>query len=177
MWQDVVTLFTEMQPIPAILLAVGIVLCIIEMFQPGIGFFGISGSISILAGIILRFVYGFNLGQLFVLILIIAVILAIAGILIIRSIKKGLLSKSALINNKTSVPVEFQNAELQSLVGESGLTTTECKPVGKARINNNEYEVISGGEYLNKETEIQVTKIDGNNIIIKAKQGEENIND
>ena len=177
MWQDVVTLFAEMQPIPAILLGVGIVLCIIEMFQPGIGFFGISGSIAILAGIILRFVYGFNLGQLFVLILIIAVILAIAGILIVHSIKKGLLSKSSLINNKTSVPVEFQNAELQKLVGESGLTITECKPVGKARINNNEYEVMSDGEYLEKEKQIQVTKIDGNNIIIKAKQGEVNIND
>ena len=174
MWQDIVGLFTEMGPIPAVLLTVGIIFCIIEMFQPGVGFFGISGSIAILAGIVLRFIYGFNLAQLFVLVLIIAVILAIAGILIVRSAKKGVLSRSAFVNINTAVPVNFNNKELEKHIGKTGVTTTECKPIGKAEIDGCEYEVISQGEFIIKGMPVEVIQINSNNLVVKVKEGEEN---
>ncbi len=167
MWNEIVTLFTAMEPIPAILLTVGIVFCIIEMFIPGVGFFGISGAISILAGIILRFIRNFNLTQLFVLVLIICTIFAIAGLIVVRSAKKGLLSKSPLVNNKTAVPVDFENTELEKLVGSTGTVTIECKPSGKAEINGKEYEVISNGEYLIVGKQIEVTEINGNVLVVK----------
>ena len=117
MWQEVVTLFTAMEPIPAILLTVGIIFCIVEMFIPGIGFFGISGSISILAGIILRFINGFNLTQLFILVLILCIVFTIAGLIIVRSARKGLLSKTPLINNKTASAAEILAGVLKCSAG------------------------------------------------------------
>ena len=172
MWQEVVTLFTAMEPIPAILLTVGIIFCIVEMFIPGIGFFGISGSISILAGIILRFINGFNLTQLFILVLILCIVFTIAGLIIVRSARKGLLSKTPLINNKTAIPVEFENIELNSLIGKKGKVVNECKPSGKAEIEGKEYEVISDGNFLIVGVEIEVIDVSGNVLNVKKVENE-----
>ena len=167
MWQEIVTLFTAMEPIPAILLTVGIIFCIVEMFIPGIGFFGISGSIAILAGIVLRFIRGFNLTQLFILVLILCVVFTIVGLIVVRSAKKGLLSKSSLINNKTAIPVEFENTKLNSMVGKQGKVIIECKPSGKAEIEGKEYEVLSSGEYLIVGVSVEVIENNGNVLIVK----------
>ena len=51
-------IFTQMGWIPAVLLCVGLVFIIVEVFVPGFGFFGIAGTISIVAGIIVRIVQG-----------------------------------------------------------------------------------------------------------------------
>ena len=167
MWQEIVTLFVAMEPIPAILLTVGIIFCIIEMFIPGVGFFGISGSIAILAGIVLRFIRGFNLTQLFILVLILCVVFTLAGLIVVRSSKKGLLSRSPLINNKTAIPVQFENPELDSMVGKQGKVTIECKPLGKAEIEGNEYEVLSNGEYLIVGVSVEVLENNGNVLVVK----------
>ena len=42
-------IFTGMHWVSAMLLIVGAVLVIVEIFVPGFGFFGISGSLSIVA--------------------------------------------------------------------------------------------------------------------------------
>ncbi len=168
MWQEVVSLFTGMEAIPAILITVGILFCIIEMFIPGVGFFGISGSISIVAGIVIRFIRGFNLTQLLILVFIIAVILTMVGLAVVHSVKVGLLSHSPLVNNKTAIPVNFVNEDLNNLVGKTGFLITECRPIGKAKIEGNIYEVITDSQLLSEDTDIKVIRIDGNNIVVKG---------
>ena len=168
MWQEFITLFTGMEAIPAMLLTIGIVFCIIEMFIPGVGFFGISGSISIIAGIVIRFIRGFNLTQMLILVFIVAVILTMAGLAIVHSAKVGLLSHSPLVNNKTAILVNFTNEELNNLVGKVGFTITECRPIGKAKIEGNVYEVMADNQLLPEDTDIKVVRIEGNNIVVKG---------
>ena len=45
-WQEVALVFTEIGWIPAICLILGMILIIVEIFQPGFGFFGIAGGQS-----------------------------------------------------------------------------------------------------------------------------------
>ena len=168
MWQEVVSLFVGMEAIPAVLLCVGIVFCIVEMFIPGVGFFGISGSILIIAGIVIRFIRGFSLTQLLILVFIIAVILTMAGLAIVHSAKVGLLSHSPIVNNKTAIPVNFVNEDLNSLVGSFGFTITECRPIGKAKFGDRVYEVITDNQLLPEDTNIKVVRIEGNNIVVKG---------
>ena len=168
MWQEFISLFTGMEAIPAILLTIGIVFCVIEMFIPGVGFFGISGSISIIAGIVIRFIRDFNLTQLLILVFIIAVILTMAGLIIVHSAKSGILSRTSLVNNKTAVPVNFTNEELSKLVGKVGFLITECRPIGKAKIDDKVYEVITDNQLLPEDTDVKVIRIDGNNIVVKG---------
>lgn len=172
MWNEFITLFAAMEPIPIILLSVGLIFCIIEMFVPGFGFFGITGSISIVAGIVLRFAREFSLAQLFLLVLIIFTILLIVGLIVIRSAKKGLLSKTPLINNKTAVPIQFENEELKELIQSKAITTVECKPIGKIEIENKEYEAITRGEYLIVGVQVEVVDVDGNLLVIKELKSE-----
>ena len=66
-WDEVVSLFTEMNLVPAILLIIGLIFCIVEIFIPGFGVFGITGSILLVGGVVAKMLYGGTVTQLFVL--------------------------------------------------------------------------------------------------------------
>ena len=68
---EFVQIFTEMSWLPALLLIVGAVMMIIEMFVSGFGFFGIAGIISLVAGVVVRICQGLNVNQALMLILIV----------------------------------------------------------------------------------------------------------
>jgi len=53
--------------------------------------------------------------------------------------------------------------------GDTGVTITRLNPIGKALINNDYFEVISKDNLLDQNTEIEVTKVEGNKIIVKQK--------
>lgn len=55
MWESIGTLFDGLGVIPMIIFAVGIIFCIIEIFVPGFGVFGILGIVFIVVGIAVRF--------------------------------------------------------------------------------------------------------------------------
>ena len=78
-WDEVVSLFTEMNVVPAILLTLGLILCIIEMFVPGFGAFGISGIVCLVGGIVAKMLYGGTVTQMFALIVIFAIICSLCS--------------------------------------------------------------------------------------------------
>ncbi len=53
--------------------------------------------------------------------------------------------------------------------GDEGVTVTRLNPMGKALIGDEYYEVTSRDNLLDQDTEIIVTKVDGNKIIVKSK--------
>ena len=66
---EFVEIFSEMSWIAAALLFGGLVFIFVEVLLPGFGFFGIAGSVAIVAGLIVRICQGLNLLQSVVLIL------------------------------------------------------------------------------------------------------------
>lgn len=53
--------------------------------------------------------------------------------------------------------------------GDEGIAITRLNPMGKALINEEYYEVTSKDNLISENTEIVVTKVDGNKIIVKSK--------
>jgi membrane-bound ClpP family serine protease len=53
--------------------------------------------------------------------------------------------------------------------GDEGVAVTRLNPMGKALINDEYYEVTSKNNLLDENTEIIVTKVEGNKIIVKPK--------
>ncbi len=53
--------------------------------------------------------------------------------------------------------------------GDEGVAISRLNPMGKALINGEYYEVTSKDNLLSQNTEIIVTKVDGNKIIVKSK--------
>ena len=71
---EFVEIFTQMHWVPALLLILGLVFIVIELFVPGFGFFGISGSLSLIAGVIVRICQCLNIIVFYVKLLILLII-------------------------------------------------------------------------------------------------------
>ena len=53
-WDEIALVFTEIGWIPAVCIILGLICIIIEIFQPGFGVFGITGTILLVVGIAVR---------------------------------------------------------------------------------------------------------------------------
>ena len=151
--------------LPLILCLVsGIALLVVEVFMPGFGLPGISGLALIIAGVVITWnTYGAVAGLAVTLIA-----LALAGISISMSIKSaatGKLSKSALVLNEVTHPVDHEDTE--ALTGKEGETTTVLNPVGFAEFDGVRLSVITEGSYLQKGARVKVEKVDGAKIIVR----------
>jgi len=168
LWTEFTSLFAHMHWIVVILLCLGVVFCLVEAVIPGFGVFGILGIVSEVAGIVVHAVFSGSVAQVFFLILLIVLITSLMFLLFIRSAKHGVLAKSAIVENKPSIPTDYaekEKKELSALIGKDGLTLTDCRPVGKIRIGQETYEAQSKS-FLAKGEVVKVIAIEDARIII-----------
>jgi len=167
---EFVTLFTDMNTLSAVLLIVGLILCIVEICVPGFGVFGIAGATSIVAGVIALLAYGASATQFFIMLFISLVVLGILFIIAVHSAKKGLLSKTPLVTSSAAVSEDYGSPEKNfgKLLGKEGILMCDCKPVGRAKIDDEEYEVTSKHEFLLKGTHVKVIEVEGQKIVVRA---------
>ncbi len=165
---DFALIFTEMGWIPAVLLCVGAIFIIVEVFMPGFGFFGISGGVLVLAGIIVRIVEGLNVLQSIMLILMVLGFFLLCFIIMVIGAKSGIIS-SGLFENKSTLSNDYNKAskELRKLVGRSGKTISQLNLGGKAKINGKIYDVQSINSFIEKGAHIKVVQIKDNQIMVR----------
>ena len=168
-WDEFVSLFTEMNLVPAILLILGLIFCIIEMFVPGFGVFGITGGVCLLGGVVAKMLYGGTVTQLFILLFLIAIVLLIIFGIVVWSAKRGLLSRSPLILKETALPENYDqvDAKLEKLIGQEGITITVFRPQGTLQIGDKFYDAISIDEYLERGTRVKVVELQGSTLYVK----------
>ena len=162
-------IFTLMHWVPALLLIVGLVLMIVEIFVPGFGFFGISGSISIIAGIIVRICMGLNLAQSLALILIVLGFFVFAIAFMIYGAQYGILGKTGLFERRSTLAKDYNVADRQirKLVGRSGKAISNLDLAGQAKIRGKIYDVVSISSYIEKGSNIKVVEIKDNSIMVR----------
>ena len=169
MWNEIVTLFTQMSTLSIIFLSIGLVLALIEVFIPGFGIFGIVSIIMTVAGIVLRIIAGASLTQVFILITLFIVFILMLLAIFTYSARFGILAKTGIVENRSAISEDYASDKKNHahLLGKQGVTQTVCKPVGKVMIDNLSYQVFSNGPYLEKGTYVKVIEVDGSNIIVK----------
>lgn len=169
MWESIGTLFDGLGVIPMIIFAVGIIFCIIEIFVPGFGVFGILGIVFIVVGIAVRFLLDYDIQHLIIMIMFVLTIIFLAILIIIYSAKHGMLGNSPLIENKTAISTDYgkDNPEYLKLLGKTTFTDTKFLPSGKFSFNGESYAAISYGEYIEKGAKIQIVEVSGNTIYVK----------
>ena len=111
---ELTSIFTQMSWISGGLLCLGLLFVIVEVFIPGFGFFGVTGVISLLAGIVVRIVEGLTIEQSLALILIVLGVIVVGSMLLVFSAKYGILGKTGLIENKSSLSKNYDKPELLS---------------------------------------------------------------
>ena len=154
--------------LPIVLQLAGIVVIIAEIILP-------SGGILSIAALGL---FGYSLFIVFneisntVGLAFVAADLVLIPVLVIVGLK--LLARSPVTLRKTlsrKEGVSSQSSELDSYIDMEGTAVTDLRPAGIAVINGNRVDVVTRGEYLEKDASILAIAVTGNQIIVRKKEG------
>jgi len=166
---EFVEIFTQMSWIVISLLSVGALFIIIEAFVPGFGFFGITGSLCLIAGVVVRIVDGLNVTQSIALSLFVLVFFVIASMVMVGSAKYGILGKTGLFERRTSIAKDYNEVSrrYRKLVGKSGKAVTRIDLAGKAKIKGEIFDVMSINSYIETGQHVKVVEIRDNTIMVR----------
>jgi len=164
---EFVQIFTEMGWISGIFLSLGIILSIIEIFIPGLGFCGISGAVCTIIGIVFRAINGISLYQFLVLLLLIAGLFAFAVFILIFLIKSGLMIDVGIFSTGTALPKDYKNKEAKKLIGKVGKTTTDLMLAGRVKVRGKIYDAISADSHIDKNKYVKIIKLEDNRLVVR----------
>ncbi len=149
------------------LFLVGTILLIVEMFTPGFGAAGIAGIVCFIAAVI---VGARNMAQALFLTGIALIIIGVIAGIFIWLVSSGKLPSPLVLKNSAKKEEGFISGKDNSyLIGKTGVTLTALRPAGKAKIEGQDYDVVSNGEFINAETEIEIISADSNRIAVKRR--------
>lgn len=150
----------------AILLVLGLIFLLAEIFIPGFGVMGILGIILFVVGIILT---ANTFIEALVMFLILLVVLAIVIILVVRSATKGKLSKTLVLNESLSKEKGFSGVEdMKVFLGKEGKAITMLRPAGIGLFDGVRLDVVTDGSFIEEETDIKIIEVEGRRIVVKA---------
>lgn len=139
---------------------VGLILVFAEILMPGFGVFGILGGIAVVATALLAyFSYGIG-GFLIALLLLVAVFL----LMILFAKKTGMYNKVVLKDQQ--VAQDFDESQLQGLLGMEGITQTTLRPFGVADFSGKSIDVCSSGDFIDRGKKVKVIKISGKTVTV-----------
>jgi len=143
------------------LVAIGMILLLVEiLFVPGTTLVGLVGFIVLGIGVGLSFKYfGREVGWMTL-----GTTSVIAGLTLYISFKSSLWSRFALKSTNTSKVNEDPSG---IAVGEEGIALSALRPIGKAEIGKQTYEVKTLGAYVDSGKRIRIIQINSNQIIVE----------
>jgi len=148
------------------LFILGILLLLIEVFIPGFGFFGIAGIFSIFGSVIMAFP---NIEQALISILVSLIISSVIIYFMVKYLIKAPLFDRIILGTKQEISEGYtvSDKDLSHLTGVKGKAITSLRPAGAAMINEKKYDVLTEGEFVPKDSEIIVVRVEGSKIIVK----------
>ena len=157
-------------------LIAGILLLAVEAFVvPGFGVVGILGILLMIYAMFAMLLpmaptpndINSALGGL--TIAIIGAILGL-GMMIKSMLKSKTWQKISLKTSETQAAGYSGSLGLDDYVGKSGHALTFLRPAGTALIEDRRLDVVTTGDFIDKDTEVVIVRIDGNRIIVEKKK-------
>ncbi len=148
---------------------IGIGLLILEAFMPGFGAPGITGVVLEVITLVMTWIEHGPVATLAML-LIVLLVTAIAISVGLRSITRGRLSKSSLVNSETESNEDGYRStqDLAVFMDKEGTTSTVLRPAGIADFDGVRLNVSSEGDYIPAGTKIRIIKVEGAKILVRA---------
>ncbi len=148
---------------------IGIGLLILEAFMPGFGAPGITGVVlEVITLVMVWFEHGpvATLAMLLIVLLVLAIAISTG----LRSITKGRLSKSSIVNAETESNEEGYRSieDLQVFMDKEGTATSVLRPTGIADFDGVRLNVSSEGDYIPAGTKVRIIKVEGAKILVRA---------
>ena len=159
---EFVAILANITWISILLFILGMVFVMLELYTPGVGIPGIIGCVSLIAFI---FITGQNTTQRLILTGILIVICAILFVLFFTLLSKKRLPKSLILDASEE---GFSGVEdFSYLLGKIGTVLSKCRPAGNADFEGKKVDVVSRGEFIEKDAKIEVIEVEGNRIVVK----------
>jgi membrane-bound serine protease (ClpP class) len=141
----------------------GLVLVFLELIIPSMGLIAASAVALIVWSIIEAFGIsdGFGIGM------IIASVIGAPAVLIsgLKFIPRTKFGQTMVLNTAESAGGPA-NPDLQELVGQTGTADTILRPAGTALIGHRRVDVVTEGEYLDKDTPVVVVEVQGIRVVV-----------
>lgn len=152
--------------VEVLLFLVGLILLAIEFFVPGFGIFGIAGIASILFSLFMTL--GGGIGALNVMAG--GIVLALVGFFILlRYLPSSRLWNRLVLKAELKTDQGFvSSGNLSSLVGKEGVVITFLRPAGSVEIEEQVYDVVSEGRFVEPGATVRVLSVNGNRIVVRA---------
>jgi membrane-bound serine protease (ClpP class) len=139
-------------------------LFIIELFTPTFGVVGISGVGMLVYACILAWLKLSPAWSLVISGVSVVTLVAIIKIFPHTSIAKRLRLEMR-VDRKSGF--EVGGKEFNALTGKSGIALSSLRPAGTALIEGERIDVLTEGEYIEKDTRIRVERVEGNRIFVR----------
>ncbi len=151
----------------ALLVIVGLVLIIAEVFFVSMGILGGIATVALLAAVFLAFTKSTTLGFVFLAVVAIAVPLTI--FYAFRWLPLTPFGKKLFLGGPKHDEVQggAQEEGLDGLLHQTGVTTSALRPSGYARIGHRRIDVITRGEMLEEDTPVRVIDVEMNRVVVK----------
>ena len=154
-----------MGSIATICFFIGFILLVIEIFVPGFGFFGITGTLFLAVAITM---VARTALEAVLLLLLLAACVGILFYFLYRSASKGRLGRKLILKDALNLAGGFSSsADLSSMTGATGLALTTLRPAGIAELDGVRRDVLAEGEYINAGEKITVIRVEGSKLIVK----------
>lgn len=151
---------------PIMLQMAGILVVIAEVIIPSGGVLAIL-SIGLFGYSIYIVFINISTSAGFVLLGVDAVLLPILVIIGLKLLAKSPVTLKTSLSSKDGII--SQPPELEKFMGLEGIATSDLRPSGTAKIDGKRVDVVTRGEYLEKDSEIVVYSVKGNQVIVAAK--------
>ena len=149
----------------AVCFITGFILIVVEMFHPGFGVPGISGTVLLLLGVVIA---AKSAMDVLIMLLIVFTILGCALTVVLKSVTKGRLSKSLVLHSAQKKEAGYIGTEdLNYFLGQEGTTITILRPAGTGDFNGIKLDVVSEGGFISKDKAIKIVKVEGRRIVVK----------
>ena len=160
-----------------LIFVLGVILLALEIFViPGFGIVGILGIILMISGLFLGLLPDtFMKDSTFVSI----AIIQLAGTFIMTALVAFLLSKilpksksfnkMILSDALETKSIHSARLEYESLLDSIGSSITDLRPAGTAMINGKRIDVVTEGDYIERNVEIIVKRVEGTKVVVAKK--------
>ena len=147
-----------------ILLVIGLLLLIAEMFIPG----GIVGAIGgILLVIAVGTAFSNNPTEAAILAVILTVGIFVGFSIWLKIFPKLPWVKKLTLDENLSEDWHGCDPEQETLMGEEGVALTDLVPSGFANLQNKRIDVTTTGDFINKGDKVRVVEVEGNRIAVE----------
>ena len=158
-----------------LLLAVsGVILLVVEIFViPGFGIAGVLGIGAILAGLILSLVGAGDTSQVVLMAaarVVFSLLLAVvASLVMLRFLPRLPFGRRMILQAGLGAGHQYGSAPDNDLrwLGKKGRASSALRPAGIAQIEGERVDVVSDGELIDAGQSVEVTRVDGNRIVVR----------